>query len=365
MRGEDGAEELGGEELVGRADGLVDGGLDKVALGRVVGAAKDELEVLVALGLVNGARELLERGLVDHGAHEVGVVPGDALSELLSLGHQSLLEFGPDRLGNVDARRGAALLALVLKGTADSLDSSVLDISRWVNQVEILAASLAHDPGVRPVSALGNALANGAIELSEHGGAAGVVQSCKLLVLQDRLGNLDGVAGHELDHVLGQARLEKDVVDQPVGRNGKVTGLPDHHVAHEGRSTGQVAGNGREVEGADGIDEALERAVLEAVPHAGRVVLGLLAVQLLGVLHVEAEEVCQLGGGVDLGLPGVFALAEHGGGHDVVAVLAGDQVGGLEKDGGAVCKGERLPCRLCGQRGVDGLGDVGGRGGMV
>jgi hypothetical protein len=52
------------------------------------------------------------------------------------------------------------------------------------------------------------------------------------------------------------------------------------------------------------------------------VVRRLLRVQLLCILDVESEEVDQLGGGIDLGLPGILALAQHGGRHDMVAVLA-------------------------------------------
>ena len=85
---------------------------------------------------------------------------------------------------------------------------------------------------------------------------------------------------------------------------------------------------------------------------------GLLSIQLLGVVDVEAEEVSQLGGRIDLGLPGILALAKHGDGHDVVAVLGGDEVGRLEEDGSSVGEGEGFPGWLGGQGGVDGLGDV-------
>lgn len=51
---QDRAEELGGEELVSRVGGSKDGRVNKVALGRVVFAANNQLEVLVRLGLING-----------------------------------------------------------------------------------------------------------------------------------------------------------------------------------------------------------------------------------------------------------------------------------------------------------------------
>ena len=89
---------------------------------------------------------------------------------------------------------------------------------------------------------------------------------------------------------------------------------------------------------------------------------GLLSVQILRVLDVEAEEVAQFGRGVDFGLPCVLALAQHGRGHDFEAVFAGDQVGGFEEDGGAGGEGEGFPCWLCGEGGGDGVGDGGGAG---
>ena len=65
---------------------------------------------------------------------------------------------------------------------------------------------------------------------------------------------------------------------------------------------------------------------------------GLRSVEILSVLDTETEEVAQLGGGVDLSLPGVLALTVHGQGHDIVAVLGGDQVGRLEEDAGTFSK---------------------------
>ena len=46
--------------------------------------------------------------------------------------------------------------------------------------------------------------------------------------------------------------------------------LPDDGVAHQRRRGRQVAGNRREVERRDRVDEALERPVLELVPHRVR-----------------------------------------------------------------------------------------------
>lgn len=89
---------------------------------------------------------------------------------------------------------------------------------------------------------------------------------------------------------------------------------------------------------------------------------GLLSVQLLSILNVEAEEVAQFCRGVDFCLPCVLALTEHGRGHDLVAVFSTDEVGGFEEDGGAVVEGEGFPCWFGGEGGGDGGGDVGGAG---
>lgn len=365
VRGQDGAEELGRQELVGGVGGLVDGGVHEIALGRVVLAAGDELNLPVRLGLVNGARELLEGGGVDDGTAEVGVVPRLSDRNLLDLGHELLLELGPDGLGDVEAGGGAALLALELKGAADGVLDGIVQVGRWVDQVEVLAASLANDSGVGSVAALGNTLANGTIKLAEDGRASGVVKSSELLVSEDGPGDLFGVTRDELNDVLGQTGLEQDLVDEPVGGNGEVTGLPNHDVAHEGGGTRQVAGNGREVEGAHGVDETLEGAVLETVPQAGRIVFGLLREELLGVVDVEAEEVSQLGGGINLGLPGVLALTENGSGHDLVPVLVGDEIGSFEEDGGTIGERESLPRGLGRQGSINGLVDIGGSGSVV
>ena len=105
---------------------------------------------------------------------------------------------------------------------------------------------------------------------------------------------------------------------------------------------GQVAGDRREVERRDRVDEAFERPVVEAVPHARR---GdrLLGQQLAGEVDVEAQEVDQLAGGVDLRLVAGLGLAEHGGAVERVAPRAGEQVGGLQEDRGAVLEGHFTP----------------------
>ena len=110
-------------------------------------------------------------------------------------------------------------------------------------------------------------------------------------------------------------------------------------------AVGQVAADGREVERRDGVDEPLERPVIHPVPRARRRV-GLLAVDPLGVVHVEPEEVDQLAGAVDLRLERGLALAQHGGGVEPLPGRRGQQVRGLEEDRGAVLEPPVAPVAL-------------------
>lgn len=89
---------------------------------------------------------------------------------------------------------------------------------------------------------------------------------------------------------------------------------------------------------------------------------GLLSVQVLGVLDTEAEEIAQLGGRVDLGLPGILALAVHGQSHDVIAVFGRDQVSGLEEDAGTVGERGGSPRLASLKGGVDSSLNLGGGG---
>lgn len=80
-----------------------------------------------------------------------------------------------------------------------------------------------------------------------------------------------------------------------------------------------------------------------SLPHTRGVVNRLLGVDILSILHTEAEEVNKLSSRVNLGLPGVLALAVHGQSHDIIAVLGRNKVGGLEEDAGALSKGSGSP----------------------
>ena len=88
--------------------------------------------------------------------------------------------------------------------------------------------------------------------------------------------------------------------------------FPDHRIAHQCRSATEVCGNGSEIEGRDGINVALERTVIDMVPDSRGIDGRLLAGDLFeGVMVVEAEEVNQLTGRIDLRLEDRLGLAEH------------------------------------------------------
>jgi hypothetical protein len=82
--------------------------------------------------------------------------------------------------------------------------------------------------------------------------------------------------------------------------------------------------------------------VIDPVPHARR---GhrLLGVDPLREIAVEAEEIDELTGGIDLGLKNRLALTEHGGRVHPLAPRSGQQVGRLEEHRRAVLEAPARP----------------------
>ncbi len=172
-----------------------------------------------------------------------------------------------------------------------------------------------------------------------------------------------GLASAAIADVLARA---VDEVDDPVGEPGLLEDphrvvrgqhrgrgrLPENGVAHERGRAGEVAADRREVERRDGEDEALERPVLHPVPDAG-------ARDRLLLVHprhergVEAPEVDQLAGRVDLGLVGRLRLAEHRGRVQRVAPGPGEQLGRAEEDGGPLLPRNAVPVLPSLGRGLD------------
>ena len=169
----------------------------------------------------------------------------------------------------------------------------------------------------------------------------------------------------EVDHARRQAGLLEEVHEEVRGVAPRCGRLPDDRVAHQRGARREVAADRGEVERRDREDEALERPVLHPVPDARR---GdrLLLVDARHELDVEAQEVDQLAGGVDLGLVRGLRLAEHRRGVERRAPRAGEQLGGAQEDRGALLPGQARPVlpRLAGgaDRALDlGLRRPGGR----
>src|SRR5207302_7541824 len=105
---------------------------------------------------------------------------------------------------------------------------------------------------------------------------------------------------------------------------------PHDGVPHDGRGRRQVAADRREVEWRYRVDEPLEGTVIEVVPGT-RGGNGLLPVDALCEVHVEAEEVDQLACRVDLRLMGRLRLTQHGGGVHDRTVARREQIRGLQE----------------------------------
>ena len=139
----------------------------------------------------------------------------------------------------------------------------------------------------------------------------------------------------KVDDAVRQPGLLEEAHDEIRGVGGGRRGLPHDRIAHQRRRGREVAADSCEVERADGEDEALQRAVLQAVPHARRR-NGLLGIDSRQVIGVEAPEVDQLGNRVDLRLVRGLRLVEHGGGVQRRAPGAGEQLSGAEENGDAL-----------------------------
>ena len=332
MDGQDRAEVLRGEHLVGRvACPRRRSGGRSSRPSRRPGRRRDG-EVLVGpLGPRDRGLVLGERAVVDDRAHEVARSRSTSpIASASTSATNGSLDLRPHRLRHVGARGGRALLALELEGAADHRDPQHVGVGRGVGDDEVLAAGLADDPRVGAVRR--DVLADGAPQVLEGRRGAGEVDAGEVGVGQRDLRHVEAVAGEHVDDARRHPRLLEQLHRQ---RRGELLGrrrLPDHRVAHQRRRGRQVAGDRGEVERRDRVDEALERAVVGAVPDAGAVRDRLVGEDLLRVVDVEAPEVDQLAGGVDLGLERRLGLAQHGRGVDPLPPRAGQQVGGLEDD---------------------------------
>lgn len=263
--GQDGAEDLLVEETVIRRVGHVDSGVDVVSVGAVVGATDHQLKRRVLVALVDDVLDLVEGALVDDGTHEgIQLAVGASDGDLLDLGLQAGDELLGLGLGEVDAGGGRALLALVLESAADGVVDGVLDVGGRVDEVEVLSAGLADDTGELAVSLFANALADSGVQRAEDVGRPDKVEAGEFAVVKDNVGHFLGVTRDELNDVGGQTSLQEDVVEDLAGVDVAGRRLPDDNVAHQRGAGDKVTANGSEVEGGDGIDEALQRTPFQS-----------------------------------------------------------------------------------------------------
>ena len=249
----------------------------------------------------------------------------------------------PQAARHVGAGGGGALLALVLERPADHRRPQHVRVGRRVRQDEVLAAGLADQPRVGRV--VRQVLPDLLPEVLERRRRAGEVDAGQVAVGQGDLGDVEPVTGDQVDDARGHPGRLQQLHGQLRGDLLRRRRLPHHRVAHQRRSGRQVAGDRGEVERRDRVDEALERAVVHAVPDALGVQRRLLLEDLPGEVDVEPPEVDQLAGGVDLGLVRGLGLTEHRCGVELLAPRAGQQLGRLEQDRGAVVEGHRAPGR--------------------
>lgn len=93
----------------------------------------------------------------------------------------------PQRTGSEQSARRRTLLSLILEGTANGLKEGIDGISRWVQEVHVLATGLTDDAwqGAIQGKIVGDLLPECTKDLS----AAGEVQTGKVIVIEGNLRN--------------------------------------------------------------------------------------------------------------------------------------------------------------------------------
>ena len=242
VHGDDGPEDLLDHGLIVRLLADDNGGLHEPALGIVAVAADHDLAVGAGLGAVNIALAAIEGGLVDDGTQE-GV-------EILHVAHLDFLhhflhrsqDIRPDALGNEGSGAGRALLALELEGAADDGSRQRPHKGGLMGKDEVLAAGLAHD--ARIVAVGGDVLADLLPDALENLGGAGEMEAGQLLPGDHVFRHIRAAAGHKVDDARGQTAVHQKLHEIVIGKHRRAGGLPDRHVADDGRGHGEVAADG-------------------------------------------------------------------------------------------------------------------------
>ena len=127
-------------------------------------------------------------------------------------------------------------------------------------------------------------------------------------------------AGHEVQHTRWDAGLHEYLHQIPAGEQRGRRRFPNNRVAHHDGGHRQIRREGREVEGRDGVNEALERAVLQTVDDT---LFGgwLVAVELVHAVDAETEIVDRFARRLDLRLPDALALSHHRRGVQYITVF--------------------------------------------
>ena len=173
---------------------------------------------------------------------------------------------------------------------------------------EVLAAGFADQ--ARIASILAEVLSHLLPHAVEHAGAAGEMNTAKVRVVENSVGNRHRITRQEIDHARRQACGLEELHHVVRAQHRGACGFPQDGVPHQGRRAGEVAANRREVERRHRVDEAFEGPVFHLVPDGMRAV-GLLRQQFLCKRDVESPEINQLGSRIDLRLMRRFRLPQH------------------------------------------------------
>jgi hypothetical protein len=124
-----------------------------------------------------------------------------------------------------------------------------------MGQNEVLAARFTDNSRVGTVR--GDVVTDGLPQRSEHARAPGEMESRKVAVLENDLARDRSVHRDEVDDPRGDTGFEEQVHEHGRAVNLGVSRLPNGDISHQHRRSGQVAGDGREIEWGDCKDESL------------------------------------------------------------------------------------------------------------